>query len=84
MANQTSKGSNVSGPLFSAELVEAQGRSDREYLTERVKLLLDVKDKHPTASFADISQLANVACGCGSCCCCDTLVLGAEVINPAR
>ncbi len=84
MANPISKSSSVSSPIFSAELVEAQGRSDREYLTERVKLLLEVKEKHPSASFADIAQLANVACGCGSCCCCDTLVLGAEVINPAR
>ncbi len=45
MANPTSKDSKLSSPLFTAELVEAQGRSDREYLTNRVKLLLGVKEK---------------------------------------
>jgi len=73
-----------SSPLFTAELVEAQGRADREYLTTRVKLLLEVKDRHQSASFADIAQLANDACGRGCCCCCDTLVLGADVVNPGR
>ena len=84
MANPIRKAVKVSGSLFSAELVEAQGRSDREYLTERVKLLLGVKEKHPSASFADIAQLANEACGRGCCCCCDTLVLGADIVNPVR
>jgi hypothetical protein len=82
MSNPVSN-AKASGTLFSAELVEAQGRSDREYLTTRVKLLLDVKEKYPSASFADISQLADVACGQGCCCCCNTLALGADVINPA-
>lgn len=83
MANPISKSKKTANSLFSAELVEAQGRNDREYLTTQVKLLLEVKNKHPSASFGDIAKLANVACGCGSCCCCDTLVLGSEVINPA-
>ncbi len=84
MANPITQAVSPSGPLFTAELVDAQGRSDREYLTARVKLLLDVKEKHPSASFADIANLANDACGRGCCCCCNTLVLGADVINPVR
>ena len=82
MTNPSAKVSKASSPLFTAELVDAQGRSDREYLTARVKLLLEVKEKHPSASFADIAQIANDPCGRGCCCCCDTLVLGADVINP--
>jgi hypothetical protein len=81
MANPVPKGARVS-PLFTVELVEAQGRVDREYLTARVKILLEAKDKYPTASFADIAQIANDACGRGCCCCCNTLVLGADVVNP--
>lgn len=84
MSNPTTQISKLSGPLFTAELVDAQGRNDREYLTARVKLLLEVKEKNPSASFADIAQIANDACGRGCCCCCNTLVLGSEVINPAR
>lgn len=84
MSNPVASSVKPSYPLFTAELVEAQGRADREYLTARVKLLLEVKDKHPGASFADISQLANDACGRGCCCCCNTLVLGSDVINPVR
>ena len=82
MANPTPQAVRISSPLFTPELVEAQGRSDREYLTARVKLLLDAKQQHPSASFADIAQLANDPCGRGCCCCCNTLVLGADVINP--
>ncbi|HEX7192141.1 MAG TPA: hypothetical protein VF381_11290, partial [Thermoanaerobaculia bacterium] len=55
--------------LFSAEVIEAQGRADREYLTHRVKLVLDMKEKHPSASFADIAAAANDPCGRGCCCC---------------
>ena len=84
MSNPIRQSSKVSSSLFTAELVDAQGRSDREYLTARVKLLLEVKEKHPSASFADIAQIANDACGRGCCCCCDTLMIGAEVINPVR
>ncbi len=84
MSNPITHSSKTGNPLFTAELVDAQGRSDREYLTARVKVLLEVKEKHPSASFADIAQLANEACGRGCCCCCDTLVLGADVVNPAR
>jgi hypothetical protein len=68
--------------LFTPELVEAQGRNDREYLTTRVKLLLEAKQAYPSASFADIAQIAHVACGCGSCCCCGSLSLGASLVNP--
>jgi hypothetical protein len=84
MSNPVARSVNPSIPLFTAELVDAQGRADREYLTARVKLLLEVKEKHPSASFADISQLANDPCGRGCCCCCNTLVLGSDVINPVR
>ena len=80
MSNPVTKSPTINRSLFNTELVEAQGRNDREYLTNRVKLLLDVKEKYPTVSFADIAQIANEACGCGCCCCCDTLVLGREVI----
>ncbi len=83
MANPVASTTKVSGSLFTADLVNAQGKNDREYLTTRVKLLLEVKEKYPSASFADIAQVANVACGQGCCCCCNTLALGADVINPA-
>lgn len=84
MSNPINKDSRL-GSVFTAEMIDAQGRSEREYLTTRVKLLLDVKEKHPSASFADIAQLANeTACGRGCCCCCDTLVLGADIVNPVR
>ena len=82
MGNPSDSTFRPSFPLFTAELVDAQGRADREYLTARVNLLLEVKDKHPGASFADIAQLANDPCGRGCCCCCNTLVLGSDVINP--
>jgi hypothetical protein len=83
MANAIATGAKAGRPLLTAELVDAQGRNDREYLTTRVKLLLDVKAKHPSASFADISHLGEVACGCGCCCCCSSLTLGADVVRPA-
>lgn len=82
MGNPADSSFRASMPLFSPELVESQGRADREYLTARVNLLLEVKDKHPGASFTDIAQLANDPCGRGCCCCCNTLVLGSDVINP--
>jgi hypothetical protein len=82
MANPTPQGARPTGPLFTPELVDAQGRNDREYLTARVKLLLDAKQLHPSASFADLAQVANDPCGRGCCCCCNTLVLGGDVINP--
>lgn len=84
MANTVSSAQTASAPLFTPELVDAQGRNDREYLSARVKLLLEAKDRHQAASFSDIAQLANVACGCGCCCCCNSLVLGADLVNPAR
>jgi hypothetical protein len=62
-------------PFLTPELVDAQGRNDREFLSHQVKLLLEAKDKYPSVSFADISNLALRACGCGCCCCCSTLVL---------
>lgn len=83
MANPISPTAKWSSPLFTAELVDAQGRADREYLTARVKLLLEAKERYPGASFSDISQIANDPCGRGCCCCCNTLVLGSDVINPA-
>lgn len=64
-------------PFLTPELVDAQGRNDREFLSHQVKLLLDAKEKYPSASFADLSNLALRACGCGCCCCCSTLA-----INP--
>lgn len=72
--------------FLTPELVEAQGKNDREFLTLRVKLLLDAKEKFPHATFTDISKLADIiACGCGCCCCCSTLVLpGSQVINPTK
>jgi hypothetical protein len=71
--------------MFSSESIEAQGRNDRDYLTHRVKLLLDVKEQYPMASFSDLAHVVNIAsdpCGRGCCCCCNTLVVGADVINP--
>jgi hypothetical protein len=72
--------------FLTPQLVEAQGKNDREFLTHRVKLLLDAKEKYPHSSFADISKLADLtACGCGCCCCCSTIALpGSEVINPVK
>lgn len=84
MSNPVASAKTASAPLFTPELVEAQGRNDREYLSTRVRLLLEAKDKYESASFSDIAQLANVACGCGCCCCCDTLALGIDVVNPSR
>jgi hypothetical protein len=67
-------------PFLTPELVDAQGRNDREFLSHQVKVLLDAKAKFPSASFADLSNLALKACGCGCCCCCGSLVLpGAPV-----
>jgi hypothetical protein len=55
---------------LSPEIVAAQGKNDQEYLALRVKLLLDVMDKHPRVSINDITKLAGTAaCGCGCCCC---------------
>lgn len=70
--------------VLTPELVDAQGKNDRELLTHRVKLLLDAKEKHPSASFADLASLADLsACGCGCCCCCKTLILpGSQVELP--
>ena len=82
MATATPKPVRGAAPLFTPELVEAQGRADREYLTAQVKLLLEAKQAHPSASFADLAAIAPRACGCGCCCCCSTLALGADVINP--
>ena len=67
-------------------LIESQGKADREYLTHRVKLLLDAKAKHPGVSFGDLAFLAgSTACGQGCCCCCDTIVLpGSEVMLANR
>lgn len=62
-------------PFLTPDLVDAQGRNDREFLSHQVKLLLDAKEKYPSASFADLSNLALKACGCGCCCCCGSLVL---------
>jgi hypothetical protein len=83
MANPINAGTGITNPLFTSELVDAQGRNDREYLTTRVKLLLEVKAQHPAASFADLAKLANDPCGRGCCCCCNTLMLGADIVNPA-
>jgi len=72
--------------FLSAELIDAQGKNDRELLTQRVKLLLEAKDKHPSATFSDLSNIADLtACGAGCCCCCDTLVLpGSTVVLGDR
>ena len=68
--------------ILTPELVEAQGRNDREFLTQRVKLLLEAKDRHPGASFADLAHLADLAaCGCGCCCCCRTLILPGSTVE---
>jgi hypothetical protein len=67
-------------PLLTPELVDAQGRNDREFLAQQVKLLLAAKEKYPSVPFSDLSNLALKACGCGCCCCCGQLVLpGAAV-----
>jgi len=57
-------------PFFTPELIEAQGKNDRELLTLSVKLMLDAKEQYPTTSFQDLSNLMRAAAaGCGSCCC---------------
>ncbi len=70
-------------PLLTAEVVEAQGKNDRELLTQQVRLLLEAKEKHPSASFFDLAHLARMSggcgscccpCGCGSCCCCNSFL----------
>lgn len=73
-------------PFLTPELVDAQGKNDREFLTTRVKLLMDAKQKYPHAAFADVAKLADLtACGCGCCCCCTAIALpGSQVINPAK
>lgn len=70
--------------FLSPELVKIQGDNDRQYLTHRVKLLLEAKEKYPHASFEDIAHLADLtACGCGCCCCCNAIALpGSNLINP--
>lgn len=61
-------------PLLTPDLIDAQGRADREYLTTQVKLLLDAKKLHPSASFDDLAKLAQCdPCGRGCCCCCGSL-----------
>jgi hypothetical protein len=73
-------------PFLTPALVEAQGKNDREFLTLRVKLLLDAKQKYPQSTFEDLSKVADLAaCGCGCCCCCSSIALpGSEVINPGK
>ncbi len=68
-------------PFLTPELVDAQGRNDREFLSQQVKLLLDAKEKYPSASFADLSNLALKACGCGCCCCCSNLILPGSAVE---
>lgn len=72
--------------LLSPKLIEAQGKSDREFLTHRVKLLLDAKKRFPHESISEIAKLADLtSCGQGCCCCCNTLVIpGSEVSIPNR
>jgi len=82
MPNTIGNTARAGAPLFTAELVDAQGRNDREYLANHVKLLLEAKERFPASSFADVTQLAVRNCGCGCCCCCASLSLGADVINP--
>jgi hypothetical protein len=85
MAEKNSSAASAVVPLLTVDVVEAQGKNERDLLTHRVKLLLDAKDKHPTVSFQDLSHLvydpsvAAAGCGscccpggCGSCCCCNT------------
>jgi hypothetical protein len=56
---------------LSPEIVSAQGKNDREYLTLRMKLLLEAIDKHPKVPIDVIAKLAgSQACGQGCCCCC--------------
>ena len=86
MSNQKEKNLQVKPEaltFLSPELLEIQGKNDREFLTLRIKLLLDAKEKYPGASFADISKLADLtACGQGCCCCCGTLVLPGSIVSP--
>ncbi len=71
--------------FLTPELLEVQGKNDREFLTLRIKLLLEAKEKNPGASFADISKLADLtACGQGCCCCCGTLNLPGSIVNPQK
>jgi hypothetical protein len=70
--------------FLTPELVEVQGKNDREFLTHRVKLILDAKEQFPQSSIGELSKLVDLtACGCGCCCCCDTLILpGSDVVLP--
>ncbi|MFC1855428.1 hypothetical protein ACFL2A_02645 [Thermodesulfobacteriota bacterium] len=72
--------------FLTPELVEIQGKNDRELLTLRVKLLLQAKEKMPNESIADIAKLGDLtACGAGCCCCCDTIVLPGSLVEfPSR
>ena len=57
MPNTIGNTARAGAPLFTAELVDAQGRNDREYLANHVKLLLEAKERFPASSFADVTQL---------------------------
>jgi hypothetical protein len=78
--------------FLTPDLVEAQGKNDREFLTHRFKLLLEAKEKFPGASMADLTKAVDpqlipgtMACGCGCCCCCGSLFLpGSEAVLPGK
>jgi hypothetical protein len=57
-------------PEALAAQAEALGKNDREYLTHRVKTLLEVNASHPHLSVDDLVKIAGTqACGQGCCCC---------------
>ena len=66
------------------EIVSAQGKNDREYLTTRVNLLLSAIEKHPQIPVDQIEKLAgSAACGQGCCCCC-SLPLTSLAVRPGE
>ena len=52
------------------KMVEMQGKNDREYLTLRVKLLLDAKKRYPGISFNELEHLVGTQASGQGCCCC--------------
>ena len=69
MADEQTKREFLKG--MTPEVVEAQGKNDREYLTLRTKLVLEAMEKHPKVSIDEIVKIVGVeACGQGCCCCC--------------
>jgi hypothetical protein len=52
------------------EIFAAQGQNDRDYLTHRMKVVLEAMDSHPKVPIDVLSKIADGGpCGQGCCCC---------------